>query len=82
MASTMLSSDKRLTPLSSPATTDSVAMPVIAAMSMSWTLLLVGMPNKWLKPALTCSTPRPSDVATPNIVPKTANMSMAWPTGP
>ena len=49
----MFSSDRILIPRSSPETTDSVAQAVMSAMRRIWTGVLVGMPNRWLKPALT-----------------------------
>ena len=75
---------RRLTPLSSPAATDSVAMPVMTAMSAICETVLLGKlpstpristPVYWI-PRFTCAIPSPSDVARPNSVAKTVTRSI------
>ena len=43
IARTMFSSDRFLTPLSRPATTEQIARPVMIAIAMIWTLMLIGI---------------------------------------
>ena len=54
---------RRLTPPSSPATTEAVAAPVMAAIRITWNTVVSGVPNRKFKPAETCLTPNPSDEA-------------------
>ena len=43
IASAMLIIDRRLTPLSIPATTEKIARPVMAAMAMIWKVVFTGI---------------------------------------
>ena len=77
-----MTSLSRLIPFSIPLTTDASAMPVMPMISSTWVVSVVGVPHRWASPAATCWAPRPSDVASPKSVAKTARMSTPWPNRP
>jgi len=82
IASTMLISDRRLTPFSTPSTTDAVAIAVITMISTIFAVVdVLHSKRKW-KPAAACSAPMPSDVASPKNVARTARTSMICPGHP
>ena len=72
----------RLTPFSIPLTTDVSAMPGDAGDQQDLRVSVVGVPHRWASPAASCWAPRPSDVASPKSVAKTARMSRPWPNRP
>ena len=78
----MLISDRRFTPLSTPATTLNVAIAVMIRISTILVVVVAGMPNRKFSPAVACSAPKPSEVASPKMVANTARMSMIWPGQP
>ncbi len=81
-ASTMLISDSRLTPASSPATTETSAMAVMHPISTTLAVSVASIPNRKSIPPIACSAPKPSEVASPNSVAKTAIVSITWPGQP
>ena len=56
-ASTMLISDRRLTPASSPATTENSAIAVMPITSTICVVLPSGTSNRKLRPELACAAP-------------------------
>ncbi len=78
----MLKFDNRLMPLSRPRATEMPAMTVTRAMSAIWMMPDSSSPKSWARPALIWSVPRPTDVATPKIVPMIATTSIVLPIGP
>lgn len=81
-ASHRLITESRRMPLSIPAITLYRAIPVITMMMIDWVSELLGIPVTWVRPLLIWSVPRPSEVARPKMVPKTARMSTMWPGQP
>ena len=81
-ASSRLTSLRRLIPFSIPLTTDASAIAVMPAISSTWVVSVGGAPHMRASPAVNCSAPRPSEVANPKSVAKTARMSMPWPNRP
>src|SRR5699024_8625018 len=82
-ASERLMEDIHFIPLPTPETTDAVEINVMAIINTTSKILSAWSTTpKCANPVATCWTPRPTDVATPAIVPKTANTSMVSPTQP
>lgn len=76
-------SDSRRMPTLRPETTEMVAREVTDQMMTICALTETGMDgSRRLKPALSCCTPRPSDVQTPKSVVATESVSMASPIQP
>jgi len=69
-------------PFPTPETADIVATTEMIAIKMICVIVPGSIPNSTFKPAAIWLTPRPSEVATPKTVPKTASRSTAWPIGP
>ncbi len=82
MASSTLSWEIRLMPLSTPLTAEIVAMTTAITINEIWTARPCGRPNTMSRPTFRLTTPMPRDVATPKIVPSTAAVSAACPIGP
>ena len=82
VAPSILISDKRRTPRSTPDMADKAAAATTATIITVCTSLLVSMPNTWLKPALACNTPIPRLVAMPKSVHTTPKISTLWPSQP
>ena len=81
-ASTRFALDSHLMPLPSPVTTETIASAVMPAIRRTCTSEEESTTPRVSRPALICSTPKPSDVATPNSVPTTATTSTRSPTRP
>ena len=71
-----------LMPASSPLATDRAAMPEMTATKRMSIPLSMCHPARKSKPAATCLTPKPSDVAIPTSVPMIAMTSMTSPSFP
>ena len=69
-------------PLSMPETAETVATATASVSSPNWAASPWGMPKSLFSPTLRPTTPMPSEVATPKIVPSTAAMSTPCPMGP
>ena len=82
MAVSMLNSDSRRTPLSTPDMAEAAAVTVTMMMMTAWVNFVVSMPKTWARPALACSTPMPRLVARPSSVQTTPKMSTLWPSQP
>ena len=78
----MLAFDSRLMPFSRPSATEMQAIVVTNAMMSVCTNGDTAMPNNSFRPALICSVPSPTEVATPKTVPMRATTSMVLPIGP
>ncbi len=75
-ASPILISESTFTPPSSPRTTEISAMAVMPVINSTSVVVPNGTPKSSLRPALACVAPKPSDVARPKSVAKTAIVSM------
>ena len=69
-------------PFSTPVTAESVAMPIASTTRAIWTGSPTERPKTTSRPTLRLTTPMPSEVATPKIVPRMAAVSAAVPMGP
>ena len=69
-------------PFSTPLTAEAVAITTARMISALCTASPCGRSKTTFNPTLRLTTPMPSDVATPKIVPSTAAVSVAWPMGP
>ena len=82
-ASDRLMFDSHLMPRPRPVTTEAVARNVITTIRMISNVISADSTTPMAaSPAPICWTPRPSEVATPAMVPKTARMSMTSPIQP
>ncbi len=78
----MLITDRRRMPASMPSITLVMATPSTTAMTASCIHKVFGKPHREFSPAVIWVAPKPMEVASPNSVPNTARMSIAWPRGP
>ena len=69
-------------PFSTPVTAESVAMPMASTTRPIWTGRPTESPKTTSSPTLRLTTPMPSEVATPKMVPRIAAVSAAVPMGP
>ena len=82
IARMMFAYDRRLTPLSIPASTDVSAAAVITARIAACTMPEIGTPKTYFIPELICSALRPVDTARPKTVATIEMMSIVRPIGP
>ena len=69
-------------PLSTPVTVEAMVTATATAMSATCTAVPVGTSKSAWSPKLMNTTPMPSEVAMPKIVPMTAAISTPWPMEP
>ena len=81
-ANRTLSWDRNRMPLSTPVVAETAAMTTARMASAICAPVPTDTPKSRLRPTLRNTTPMPSEVATPKIVPRTAAVSTACPTGP
>src|SRR5699024_1971915 len=83
IASTMFAQLKYLIPRSTPVVAESINKTVTIAITIKLVINVSGIPsNVKLNPDVICLAPSPSEVAIPNTVAKTANVSIAPPQAP
>ena len=69
-------------PLSTPVVAEIAATVTASSARAACAPVPTGTPKMTLSPTLRKTTPMPRLVATPKIVPRTAAVSTAWPSGP
>ena len=78
----MFHSEMMRMPLPTPETAENVATMEMTTIRMIWVTMPGSTPNSTFSPVAIWLTPRPSEVATPKIVPNTASKSTPCPMGP